>query len=173
VAQAKPKRRRTRKPSGSTPKARTTRRQARGVSERQPASVKPPATRTLGRVGERPPGIFGGLPISEFAILAGLIALVAGSIDRGGSAIDVGIVLMALGVTEVTAREHLSGYRSHTTLLAFMPAVIVEAIYALVIGAPSQRILLLAPVIPVFGVCYWLLRRQFRIARHARLVKHN
>jgi len=131
------------------------------------------ANRTLGRVGERPPGIFGGLPISEFAILAGLISLVVGSIDQGGSAVDVGIVLMALGVTEVTAREHLSGYRSHTTLLAFMPAVIVEAIYALVVGAPRQRILLLAPVIPVFGICYWLLRRHFRIVRHARLVKHN
>ena len=173
MAQAKPKRRRTRKPSGSTPKAGATRRQARRAPERQPATAQAAPTRTLGKVGERPPGIFGGLPISEFAILAGLIALVVGSIDHGGSAIDVGIVLMALGVTEVTAREHLSGYRSHTTLLAFMPAVIVEAIYALVIGAPRQRILLLAPVIPVFGICYWLLRRHFRVARHARLVKHN
>lgn len=173
MAQAKPKRRRTRKPSGSTPKAGATRRQARRTPERQAATASAAPARTLGKVGERPPGIFGGLPISEFAILAGLIALVVGSIDRGGSAIDVGIVLMALGVTEVTAREHLSGYRSHTTLLAFMPAVIVEAIYALVIGAPSQRILLLAPVIPVFGICYWLLRRQFRVARHARLVEHK
>jgi hypothetical protein len=167
---AKPKRRRTRKPSGSAPRASATRREAR----RAPAvAARAPSTRTLGTVGERPPGLFGGLPISEFAILAGLIALVVGSLNHGGSAVDVGIVLMALGVTEVTAREHLSGYRSHTTLLAFMPAVIVEAIYALLIGAPGQRILLLAPVIPVFGICYWLLRRHFRVARHARLVKHN
>ena len=173
MAQAKPKRRRTRKPSGSTPKAGATRRQARRAPQRQGATAQAAPARTLGKVGERPPGIFGGLPISEFAILAGMIALVAGSIDGGGSAIDVGIALMALGVTEVTAREHFSGYRSHTTLLAFMPAVIVEAIYALVIGAPNQRILLLAPVIPVFGICYWLLRRHFRVARHTRLVKHN
>jgi hypothetical protein len=127
----------------------------------------------LGTLGERPPGIFGGLPISEFAIFAGLVALVVGAINQGGAALDVGIVLMALGVTEVTAREHLSGYRSHTTLLAFMPAVIIEAIYALVIGAPRQRILLLVPVIPVFGICYWLLSRQFRTARHARVIKHD
>ncbi len=165
------KRRRTRKSSGSAPRAGATRRQARRAPERQALTAQ--AKRTLGSVGERPPGIFGGLPISEFAILAGLISLVVGSIDQGGSAVDAGIVLMALGVTEVTAREHLSGYRSHTTLLAFMPAVIVEAIYALVVGAPRQRILLLAPVIPVFGICYWVLRRHFRIARHARLVKHN
>jgi hypothetical protein len=173
VAQTKRTRRRTRKPSGSAPKAGASRRQTRRAPARLTATGNAPATRTLGTVGERPPGIFGGLPISEFAILAGLIALVVGGIKRGGSAIDVGIVLMALGVTEVTAREHLSGYRSHTTLLAFMPAVIVEAIYALVIGAPNQRILLLAPVIPVFGISYWLLRRHFRIVRHARLIKHN
>ena len=96
-----------------------------------------------------------------------------GTINHGGSAVDAGIVLMALGVTEVTAREHFSGYRSHTTLLAFMPAVIVEALYALLIGAPSQRILLLAPVIPVFGICFWALRRHFRVVRHALLVKHH
>jgi uncharacterized membrane protein HdeD (DUF308 family) len=155
------------------PKASATRPPARRTPGRQGATASTASVRTLGTVGERPPGVFGGLPISELAILAGLIALVVGSVDSGGSAVDVGIVLMALGVTEVTAREHLSGYRSHTTLLAFMPAVIVEAIYALVIGAPRQRILLLAPVIPVFVICYWLLRRHFRVARHARLVKHN
>jgi hypothetical protein len=170
MAQPNSKRRRTRKPSGSAPTARAT----RGASRRAPtAAARAPSTRALGAVGERPPGLFGGLPISEFAILAGLIALVVGSLNHGGSAVDVGIVLIALGVTEVTAREHLSGYRSHTTLLAFMPAVIVEAIYALVIGAPARRILLLAPVIPVFGICFWLLRRHFRLARHARLIKHQ
>lgn len=129
------------------------------------------AERTLGAVGERPPGIFGGVPVSEVAILAGLIALIVGLIDHGGGALEVGILVMGLGVVEVTAREHLSGYRSHTTLLALMPAVTVEAAYALVVGAPSDRILLLMPVVPVFGISYWLLQRRFRRARHARLVK--
>lgn len=113
------------------------------------------------------------MPVSEFAIFAGLISLVVGMINHGGSALELGIIVMGLGVTEVTAREHFSGFKSHTTLLALMPAVIVEAIYALVIGVPSQRILLLAPVIPIFGLCYYLLRRHFRIARHARVVGHH
>jgi hypothetical protein len=124
-------------------------------------------------MGERPKGIFGGVPVSELAILVGLIGLVVGTIDHGGSAVNLGILLMALGVFEVTAREHFSGYRSHTTLLAFLPAVIVESLYAEVIGVPNQRLLLLAPVVPVFGVCYWLLRRHFRVARHARVVEHH
>ena len=129
--------------------------------------------RTLGTVGERPPGIFGGLPVSEIAIFAGLILLVLGMIDHGGAALEVGIIVMALGVTEVTAREHFSGFRSHATLLALMPAVIVEAAYALIVGVPKQRILLLVPAVPIFLLCYWLLRRHFRVARHARVVGHQ
>ena len=131
------------------------------------------ADRTLGTVGERPSGIFGPVPVSEFAILAGLVALVVGMLDHGGPALYIGIIVMALGVIEVTAREHFSGFRSHATLLAFMPAVVVEALYALVVGVPRQRILLLAPVIPIFALCYWLLRRHFRVARHARVVGHH
>lgn len=131
------------------------------------------ADRTLGTVGERPAGIFGPVPVSEFAIFAGLVALVVGMIDHGGPALELGIIVMALGVTEVTAREHFSGFRSHATLLAFMPAVLAEALYALVVGVPSQRILLLAPVIPIFALCYWVLRRHFRVARHARVVGHR
>jgi hypothetical protein len=128
--------------------------------------------RTLGTVGERPAGIFGGIPVSEVAIFAGLVLLVLGMVNHGGAALEVGIILMALGVTEVTAREHFSGYRSHATLLAFMPAVIVEAVYALVFGAPQQRILIVLPALPVFGICYWFLRRHFRVARHTRVVRH-
>jgi hypothetical protein len=129
--------------------------------------------RTLGTVGERPVGIFGGVPVSEFAIFAGIVALVVGMINHGGPALEVGVIVMALGVTEVTAREHFSGFRSHASLLALMPAVVLESFYALVIGVPNQRILLLAPVIPIFLLSYWLLRRHFRIARHARVVGYR
>jgi hypothetical protein len=141
--------------------------------EREAAASRVKADRTLGTVGERPAGIFGGVPVSEFAILGGLVLLVIGMLNHGGAALEVGIILMALGVTEVTAREHFSGFRSHATLLAFMPAVIVEAVYALVFGAPQQRILIVLPALPVFGICYWFLRRHFRVARHTRVVRHH
>jgi hypothetical protein len=141
--------------------------------EREAAASRVKADRTLGTVGERPAGIFGGVPVSEFAILGGLVLLVIGMLNHGGAALEVGIILMALGVAEVTAREHFSGFRSHATLLAFMPAVIVEAVYALVFGAPQQRILIVLPALPVFGICYWFLRRHFRVARHTRVVRHH
>src|ERR1700691_5486238 len=110
-------RRQTRKVRGGTPRAvPATRRAERAARERVASTAPVQVHRTLGTVGERPPGIFGGIPVSEFAIFAGLVALVIGMIDDGGPALEVGIIVMALGVTEVTAREHFSGFRSHAKL---------------------------------------------------------
>ena len=125
----------------------------------------------LGAYGERPPGLFGGLPVSEFAIFAGLVALIVGVFRHGGPALVGGVVLCLLGVSEVTAREHFSGYRSHTILLAAIPAVVAEFVIVLTVGAPAARVLLLVPVAVVFGVCAWLLRRRFLVARQVRLAR--
>ncbi len=84
--------------------------------------------------------------MSEFAIFAGVIALIVGVIRHGGPALIAGVVICLLGVTEVTSREHFSGYRSHTVLLAAIPAVVVEFVIVLTVGAPAVRLLLLVPV---------------------------
>lgn len=125
----------------------------------------------LGREGERPEGPFGGLPVSEFAIFVGLIAAVVGFAQGAGAPLIVGLVVCALGVVEITAREHFSGYRSHTILLAAIPAVAVEAAIVIAFGEPRQRPLLLVVVVPVFGILFWLLRRRFAIARQARVAR--
>jgi hypothetical protein len=125
----------------------------------------------LGAYGERPQSPFGGLPVSELAILGGAVALVVGVIRQGGPALIGGLILCVLGVTEVTAREHFSGYRSHTVLLAAVPAVVAEFVITLTVGAPRVRVLLLVPVAAVFAVCAWVLRRRFLVARQARLAR--
>ncbi len=129
------------------------------------------ANRQLGREGERPPGPFGGLPISELAILLGFIALVVGFIRGGGPALIVGIGVCALGVLEITAREHFSGYRSHTVLLAAIPALAAGTGLILLLGDPKQRGLLLVVAVPVFGILFWVLRRRFQTARQARVAR--
>ena len=126
--------------------------------------------RVLGREGERPESPFGGLPISELAILVGLIASVIGFIQGGGPALVVGLIVCALGVIEVTAREHFSGYRSHTALLAAIPSVALEAAVVLAFK-PSQRAVLVLAVVPVFAGLFWWLRRRFLIARQARVAR--
>lgn len=129
------------------------------------------AQRQLGREGERPEGPFGGLPVSEVAILLGIIGAVIGFLNGGGPALVVGLVVCGLGVCELTAREHFSGYRSHTALLAGLPAVAIEAGLVALVGEPKQRSLLLLVVVPVFAVLFWLLRRRFMAARQARVAR--
>jgi hypothetical protein len=129
------------------------------------------AHRTLGTVGERPQGPFGGVPVSELAILAGGIAFVIGMIRGGGPALYVGLIVLALGVVEFTAREHLSGYRSHTTLLAAIPSLAVVTALELTVGTASNRVALVAAAVPVFALLFYLLRRRFLVARQARIAR--
>ena len=128
------------------------------------------ASRQLGTEGERPPGPFGNLPISELAILAGGIGAVVGVLQNGGPALIVGLIVCGLGVLEVTAREHFSGFRSHSSLLAGIPAMASGALTVAVFGQPRQRALVLLVVGPVFAVLFWLFRGRFRRARQARVV---
>jgi len=129
------------------------------------------AHRTLGPVGERPPGPFGGVPVSELAILAGGIAFVIGMVRGGGPALYVGLSVLALGVLEFTAREHFSGYRSHTTLLAAIPSLAVVTALELTVGTTSNRLALVAVAVPVFALLFYLLRRRFMVARQARIAR--
>jgi hypothetical protein len=126
--------------------------------------------RVLGREGERPQGPFGALPISELAILVGIIASVIGFLNRGGPALIVGLIVLALGVIEITGREHFSGYRSHASLLAAIPSVAIEVGIVLAFK-PSQRALLVLAVVPIFGGLFWWLRKRFLIARQARVIR--
>ncbi len=148
----------------------STRREARAERQVQTEHELKRGERVLGREGERPQSPFGGLPISELAILVGLIAAVIGFVQGGGAALVVGLIVCTLGVIEVTAREHFSGYRSHTALLAAIPSVALEAGVVLAFK-PSQRAVLVLAVVPVFAGLFWWLRRRFLVARQARVAR--
>jgi hypothetical protein len=149
----------------------STRREIRSERTVQADVQRRRARRSLGREGDRPEGPFGGVPVSEIAILAGMVAAVIGFLNGGGTPLVVGLIVCALGVFEITAREHLAGYRSHTALLAAMPAVAIEAGLVAIFGEPKQRAVLLLVVVPVFGILFWALRRRFLIARQARVAR--
>jgi hypothetical protein len=128
--------------------------------------------RQLGSEGERPPSPFGGVPVSEIAIFMGIVAIVAWAITRGTPVLIVGLVVCTLGVLEITAREHFSGYRSHTTLLAALPAVAVSIGLISVVGTRRDRApLLIVVAVPIFSLLFWILRKRFLIARQARVAR--
>jgi hypothetical protein len=163
---------RKRRNTASAPRVvRSPPRELRAEREVSASRTEPRSRPPQRAVGERPPSPFGGLPISELAILAGTVGIVVGLIRGGGSALIVGVIVCTLGVLEVTAREHFSGYRSHTILLAAVPAVAVEAGLVAVFGEPRERGLLLLAAVPLYAIVCWLLHRRFQSARQTRLAR--
>jgi hypothetical protein len=126
--------------------------------------------------GERPPAPWHPLPLSELLILVGGVAFVIAlirlghGVSAGGPLLLASIVAVALGTIEVAWREHRSGFRSHTMLLALMPVVVLHS--AVVLGytflsKASQVVNLgmFAVDIVVFVVLFRLLRTRFLDAR--------
>lgn len=112
--------------------------------------------------------------MSEVAIFVGGVGACVGLFGNERPALIVGVVVCALGVLEFTVREHFSGYRSHALLLAAVPPVAILIAAIALLGAPRQRTareLLLVAVVPVFALGFWALRKRFRAARQARIIR--
>jgi len=172
VAAQRSKRSRKRRNRRAAPRAvPSQRRELRAARELTADRERRRGERTLGTAGERPPGPFGGLPVSEIAIFAGFVALVVWLIRGGTGTLIAGITACALGVIEVTAREHFSGYRSHSTLLAGIPAIASGIAMVELTGERRGNAPMLAVAIPVFAILFWILRKRFMIARQARLAR--
>ncbi len=90
--------------------------------------------------------------------------------SSGGPLLLAGIAAVALGTIEVTWREHSSGFRSHTLLLALLPVIVLHSVVVLgytLIAKPSQllNVGMFAVDIVVFVVLFRLLRARFLDAR--------
>lgn len=136
----------------------------------RPRRERPQPRASAGRRdrGERPEALWGKAPISELAILAGLIVLGVGfsrGADRGGPTIGIGLAIVGLAVLEVAAREHLTGYRSHTLILALIVTVILHFLGALVLGSVAKGPGVLAVDVVVFGLLASVLSKQYKISR--------
>jgi len=175
VASQKSKRRSRKrsKPGGAPRGVPSPRREERVERTTTQARQQRQAERQLGTVGERPPSPFGGVPVSEIAIFAGLVAIIVWLIGGSLPVLIVGLTVTTLGVLEVTGREHFSGYRSHTTLLAAIPAVALGIGVVSIAGTDKQNRapFLLAIAVPVYAFLFWLLRKRFMAARQARVAR--
>ena len=103
-------------------------------------------------------------------MLAGIVLLVLGALDlgsdRGKLMLVLGMALGSLGGLDTALREHLAGYRSHTTVIASLPAVTAAA--AAYFAGMAWPLVVLSAV-AVFAVVFWLMRRTFmRRASRAR-----
>jgi hypothetical protein len=153
---------------------------ARNRPARSRTPAEPPRRGALSdttAMGERPQAPWHPLPLSELLILVGVIgAVVAWSrgIASNGSLLAVGIAAVLIGTVEFTLREHLSGYRSHTIMLALLPAVVFHSVVVLLVSAlgsvPRWLNVALLPLDGgLFAVLFKLLRARFLDARRERI----
>jgi len=95
-------------------------------------------------------------------VLAGIVLLVLGLIEfdsrQGKTMLLVGLALGSLGGLDTALREHFAGYRSHTTALAGLPAVVLAGVLYFA-RAPWPVVFAGAAV--SFAAAFWLLWRRF------------
>ena len=114
---------------------------------------------------QRPPALWGAFPLTELVILAGIVLMVWGFLSEGGrdgnSRIAAGLAIASIAGLELAIREHVTGFRSHTTLLSGAVAIVVIVVLGLGAGLSTLGLLLLAGAV-AFGATFLGLRELFR-----------
>jgi len=112
---------------------------------------------------ERPKAPWHPFPLVELCVLVGLVLIVLGFLDldsdRGRLMLLFGMVLASLAGLHTVGREHFAGFRSHSTVLAGLPAVAVAG--AGFFARAPWILVLVAPVV-TFVAAFVLFRNAFR-----------
>jgi hypothetical protein len=118
-----------------------------------------PRRRTTGR----PPAPWGNFPLSELVIFLGLVLILWGAASGSGGEekLVAGLVIASLGGGELALREHLAGYRSHSSLLAGVAAFVAVSVVALGLGPVKVWVLVVLGV-AVFGGTFYAMRELFK-----------
>lgn len=147
----------------------------RGAAERNRGGWRDPLS-----VGERPQAPWHPLPLSELLILVGAIGTVIGlgrlghgGISHGGPALFAGIAAVLIGTVEVTLREHLSGYRSHTLILTLLPLIVFHSAVILILASLTTvpkllNVALLLVDVGLGTILFKVLRARYVDARRER-----
>jgi hypothetical protein len=145
--------RRSRKRGDSTRAERDAARRERSVDPR-------PRRRSS---SQRPPAPWGSFPLSELVIFLGLVLILWGAARGSGGEemLVAGLVIASLGGGELALREHMGGYRSHSSLLAGLAAFVAVSVVALGLG-PVKVWVLVVIGIGVFGGTFYGMRELFK-----------
>lgn len=122
------------------------------------ASAAPAARRRRARIDERPPAPWGGFPLGELTTLAGIVALGVGFGTGRYRLLAVGLALVALAAMELSLREHLAGFRSHSSLLGLVAGAVTAAV---LVAVQAPRGLQVGLAAAAFAAAFLLARRAF------------
>jgi hypothetical protein len=148
--------RRSRKRGDSTRAERDAARQQRASEQRPPRPGR-------ASIHGRPTAPWGSFPLSELVIFFGIVLILWGAVkgSDGERFIFAGLVIASLGGGELALREHMAGYRSHSSLLAGAAAFVAVTAVALGLG-PVQVWVLVLIGIAVFAATFYAMRELFK-----------
>jgi hypothetical protein len=109
------------------------RRRAKTTAPQVPPRA-PRRTSALAPDENRPKAPWHPFPLVELCVFVGIICIGVGLFTRdstyGRTTLALGLALGSLGGLDTAVREHFSGYRSHTLVLALFPAVAIAVVLA-------------------------------------------
>ena len=137
---------------------------ARRAAQPPPEAPSAPARRPARLTDERPKAPWHPVPLVELSVFVGLVLIVVGFVtgvgsDGGRLALLCGLVLASLGGLDTALREHFAGFRSHSSVLGGLPAVLVAG--GLFFGRAPWAAVVAAGVV-TFAVAFWWFRLAFR-----------
>jgi hypothetical protein len=126
------------------------------VGGRAPIAPAAPRTATYkSRREDAPQPPWAPFPLTELCILLSIVLLGIGFLfadgERRGVLLGGGFLLVTLAAGELSLREHFAGYRSHTSLLAGICAILAALPFWLA-PIPQEIVLLVGIVAFVAGV---------------------
>jgi hypothetical protein len=111
----------------------------------------------------RPNAPWSPFPLVELCVLVGIVLLVLGLFSHdsphGRALLLAGLALGSLGGLDTAAREHFSGFRSHTLVLAGVPTVAVAGVLYF-LRVPWLAVLV--AVVLTLALCSRLLWRAYQ-----------
>ncbi len=127
------------------------------------AGAAPGRPRRRARTGEAPKPPWAPFPLVEVLILTGIVFVVVGLVmgaGAGRTVLGFGLAVICVASLEVAIREHVTGFRSHSMLLALLPTAI--AVAAAWFAADLSALVRLGIGLAVYILSVLALREVFR-----------
>ena len=128
------------------------------ASARRPRPARP-------TIDDRPPPLWGSFPLTELVTLAGIVLMtwgfLSGTGSDGNAKIAAGLLIASIAGLELAVREHVTGFRSHTTLLSGAVGILVIVALGLGAGLETLGFLVVAGA-AAFAGSFLALRELFK-----------
>jgi hypothetical protein len=140
----------------------------RRAEERRPGKAEPVKRSRPGHVSaeDRPPPIWAPFPLTELVTFAGIVLMVWGILTGPGAdanrRLGAGLAIASLAGLELAVREHVTGFRSHSALLAGATGVTVMVVLGLGLGVGPLGVVVVAGIL-AFAGAFVGLRRLFKV----------